>query len=79
MASQFKDFSDDVNGVIVGDVLLKGQLQYQGRNQGQCFYADTAIQLVEEARKIKTQLVSDQHPVEKLIYPNDSDWKLIIR
>lgn len=68
-----KDFDDDVNGLIVGDVVMTGILYYQERPQSQQFYAKDRDSLLKIAMDRKKELIQEN----PLIYSTD-EWTMRI-
>lgn len=75
----FKDFTDDVGGVIIGDVMFSGQLYYEGRPQRGRFYARDDVELGRIAKSLKAQILEDCGPAAYLIYPDVDAWTMKIQ
>ena len=75
----FNYFTDDVGGVIIGDVMFSGQLYYEGRSQRGRFYARDDAELNRIAKSLKAQILKDCGSASHLIYPDDDAWTMKIQ
>lgn len=68
-------YTDDVNGVICGDsdIKFKAALFYDGRPQGNSFWANNDPAIYEIADKIKAELISGAH---EWLYQDELLWEL---
>lgn len=71
------DFSDDVNGTIIGEVKLTGKLFYNGKQQGPTFFHETEQGLKGFAEKYIQNLKKELGEVYPMIY-NNGEFELRI-
>ena len=71
------EFTDDIDGTIIGGDYVTGQLCYETRPQGRQLYADDAAGLRIEAGNLLRQIKADCGRVFADIYPHD-EWTLRI-
>lgn len=64
---------DDVNGEVIGDILKRGKLFYDGRQQGRDFYAPNDAELIAKGAELKDKLLSSM----PFIYP-EKLWEIRI-
>lgn len=72
----YKDFTDDVQGVVVGTYFQQAFLTYEGRKQGSTIYARTD----EEAKEVANAYIQNQREecgeAFAMIYPNKAAWQV---
>ena len=75
MQTAFKDFTDDVNGQIIGTYYQQAFLTYEGRKQGPTMYVESD----DEANQAGQAYIEEQKKafgsVFDIIYPNKS-WAI---
>lgn len=75
MKANFKDFTDDVSGQIVGAFYQQAFLTYEDRKQGPTMYVKTD----DEAKKLAQLYINDQREelgdAFAMIYPNNA-WQV---
>jgi hypothetical protein len=70
------NYTDDVNGQVIGAVMSVGWLTYEGRKQGQTLYAESEDALQRKAAEVKASMLRDG--AAHLIWPDNAAWKLVI-
>lgn len=73
----FKD--EDVNGVIIGNVMVTGYLFYGDKkaNYNQ-LYAYSEVELKEKAQALKEEMLEDNKEILWYLWPDASNWSLRI-
>ena len=67
--------TDDVSGIVIGDIQFNGQLHYDGRPQGPTIWATDDNDMQQQADAILARIKEDCGTVFDAIYPIN-DWKL---
>ena len=73
----FKD--DDVNGVIIGGIMVTGYLFY-GDNKASYkqLYAYSDVELKEKAQALKEEMLEENKDILIYLWPDASKWSLRI-
>jgi hypothetical protein len=70
---------DDVNGNIVGDVMLIGALFYGDKKASyKSFYATTQDELESMANSLKQSMLDENKEIKSFLWPDDTLWNLRI-
>ena len=69
---------EDANGTVIGEVLITGQVFYDGRPQGPQVYGVDMPEVRENAERVINLLKRDCGQALAYIYPNESSWELRI-
>lgn len=70
------NYTDDVNGQIIGAHYGSAWVTYEGRKQGCTHYVQTEAEALEKCHAyIEEKKAQD---VYNLIYPNKNGWKICI-
>lgn len=78
MNNTYADFTDDVNGQVIGAILMRGKIFYDGRSQGQDIYTETEVELRTMANDAYKAIKTQAGRAFELIYPNVKAWELRI-
>lgn len=73
----YRDFSEDVNGQVIGSFYFQGILFYDGRSQSQPFYALSEEKIKETGEKIIQEKKTEFGEIFKEIWPKNS-WEIRI-
>ena len=69
---------EDVNGTVIGEILMIGQVFYDGRPQGPQVYGIDGQEIRENAERVINYLKKDCGQALNYIYPDESAWELRI-
>ena len=67
------NFTDDVNGVIIGGDYIRAWVSYCGRQQGRFVYATSKKSAIQKCEEIMNEIKKDCGVVFKDIYPKN-EW-----
>lgn len=67
-------WTEDVSGVIIGDISHTGCLMYKNRRQTENFHSNKEDGLIDLAKKRYEWIKSDMGESFKDIYPEDEFW-----
>lgn len=70
-------YTDDVNGQIIGRVMLQGALYYDGRRQGRVLWAETDDAMLKRAKEELAAIKTSCGEAFGLIY-RKAAWELRI-
>lgn len=72
------NYSDDVNGTVIGTMYMQGAVFYDGRKQGKTLYAESDAELRNKANEYFAELKKECGEAFTAIYPNVRAFELRI-